>query len=263
MQVDKKDGINREFWESELELSIDEPLARARDPDHRKAWIDSRTGRQINVLCRCLGVAATPKPRARKASLQDGDGDLVAYYLVDCFARHKGKFAITDLALAVLDGEVLELCQGKDEDTFDTRALLFALYHANPDNLRLLFHLDKIHKSGFARMALKQKVRKPKESFEDFLQPKKAAEVLHAFDRAKRDNRPSQLKNIVRHNHHHLVFIRRPERPQQHLVRQGNHSSVRQSPQPRPCCVSELNPHSVLSSRIRPVVLWGFQAKGA
>ena len=70
-------------------------------------------------------------------------------------------------------------------------------------------------------MALKHKMRRPKASFEEFLQPKKAAEVLRAFDRGKRDNRPNELKNILRHNHHHLVFIRRPERPQ-HIIREGS-----------------------------------------
>ncbi len=213
MPADTSAGINRGFWEDELELSVDEPLARAGSPDHMRAWIASRTGRQVNVLCRCLGIAAAQKPRARKASLQDCNGGLVPYYLVDCFARHKGRFAITDLALAVLDEDILELCQGKDEDTFDKWALLYGLYRADPENLRMLFHLDKIHKSGFARMALKQKVRQPKENFEAFLQPAKASEVLEAYDRAKRDHRPSQLKNVVRHDHHHLVFIRRPERP--------------------------------------------------
>jgi hypothetical protein len=205
--------ITRDFWENELELSIQESLRHAEDPEELRAWVDCRNGRQLDVLCRILNLAAA-RIKDKRAALASCDGQLATFYLTDQFARHKGKFAIADLAVARLDAEVVALCRLKDEEEYDTRALLYALVAADPQHLRTVFHLDKIHKSGFARMALKQKVRQPEAPFERFLKPKQAEQILRDYDRQKRDQRQSQLKNIVRHHHHHLVFIRRPERPQ-------------------------------------------------
>lgn len=205
--------ITRDFWENELELDIEDPLRRAGDPDELRAWVDCRTGRQLDVLCRVLGLRAA-RIKDKRAALGSCDGQLATFYLTDHFARHRGKFAVADLAAARLDAEIVGLCRVNDEDEFDTRALLYALIAADPEHLRTVFHLDKIHKSGFARMSLKQKVRQPDASFEKFLRPKQAEQILKDYDRQKRDQRRSQLKNIVRHHHHHLVFIRRPERPQ-------------------------------------------------
>lgn len=207
------------FWQDELELDV-EALLRDVEATGFGDWVASRTGRQLRVLCRVLNlVDDESRIKDLRAAATSCDGKLVSFFLTDHFARRKGRFAVADLAVSVLDPAILELCRVNDE-AFDTNALLYALLHNDPENLRKLFHLDKIHKSGFARMALKQKIRQPRGTFEEYLQPSEAQRVLEAFDTAKRDRRQSQLKNIVRHNHHHLVFIRRPERPQ-HIVRDG------------------------------------------
>jgi len=213
-------GVGRDFWENELELNIDGALRRLEDPDELRVWIGSRTGRQLDVLCRALGLTGVARIKDKRAALARCDGRLTPFYVSDHFARRKGRFAVTDLAGNLLPAEVVELCRGKDEESYDTKALLYALLHANPEHLKTLFHLEKIHKSGFARMALKQKVRQPDTPFEKFLTRKQAEQVLKDFDRQKRDQRESQLKNIIRHHHHHLVFIRRPER-EQYIMREG------------------------------------------
>jgi hypothetical protein len=69
-------------------------------------------------------------------------------------------------------------------------------------------------------MVLRQKVRQPDTKFVNFLTTQKAKAVLEAFDRKRRDRRQSQLKDIIQHNHHHLVFVRRPERQQ--YIMQGD-----------------------------------------
>lgn len=210
----------QEFWENELELSINGVLRRLEDPDELQAWIGSRTGRQLDVLCHALNLAKDTRVKDKRAALATSNGQLTSFYLTDYFARRKGHFAIADFATAVLDRGVIALCRGKDGETLDTRALLYALLDADPEYLRTLFHLEKIHKSGFARMELKQKVRQPDTPFETFLTTQQAEQVLKEFDRQKRDQRQCQLKNIVRHHHHHLVFIRRPGR-QQYIMRNG------------------------------------------
>lgn len=213
-------SIVRDLWENELELSVDDALRRIEEPGAMQAWIAGLTGRQLDVLCRILHFTDATRIADKRASLASCNGELIPFYLTDQFSRRKGSFAITDLAATVLPADVIDRCRCKDDETFDTKALLYAMLHADPENLKRLFHLDKIHKSGFARMALKQKVRQPDTSFEQFLQRKKVQQVLEAFDRQKRDQRQSQLKNVIRHHHHHLVFIRRPER-QQYILRDG------------------------------------------
>lgn len=214
-------SISRGLWESELELPIGAALKQfEEDPTRLSSWVASRTGRQLDVLCLVLSIDDAAKTKDKRDALAKCNGALTPFYLTDQFARRKGKFAVADLASSVLEPQVLDLCKGSDQETFDTLALLYALLHASPEHLKTLFHLDKIHKSGFARMALKQKTRQPGTSFETFLTQKQAKQILEAFDKQRRDQRQSQLKNVFRHNHHHLVFIRRPERPQ-HIISDG------------------------------------------
>jgi hypothetical protein len=210
----------REFWENELEMSIDGALSRLDHPDEISGWVATRTGRQLDVLCRVLDLSDATRIKDKRAALAGCNGQLTPFYLTDQFARRKGRFAVADLAASLLPADVVELCRGKEEETYDTKALLYALLRVDPEHFKTLFHLDKIHKSGFARMTLKQKVRQPDTPFEKFLTRKQAAQVLKSFDRQKRDQRESQLKNIIQHHHHHLVFIRRPER-EQYILRDG------------------------------------------
>lgn len=214
------ESVDLDLWENELEVSIDGDLRRLEGTEVMKAWVESRTGRQLDVLCRALELTDAARIKDKRAALAGCDGQLTPFYLTDLFARRKGKFAVADLAASVLPPEIIDLCRCRDGESFDTKALLYALLHASPEHLKTLFHLDKIHKSGFARMSLKQKVRRPKTSFEEFLKFKMAQTVLATFDKQKRDQRSSQMKNVLRHNHHHLIFIRRPER-EQHIIREG------------------------------------------
>lgn len=158
------------------------------------------------------GLDGADSVRSKKDSLRSCDDELLPYLLVDQFAKYNSKIATMDFAKGVLADEVLETCR-KNEEDYDTTPLLFAIYHNSWSDLRLVFHLDKIHKSGFARMKLKDMVRRPRRNFEEFLQPETVREILDAFDKAKGDGRTSEFKNVVIHNGHHLVFIRRAERP--------------------------------------------------
>lgn len=169
--------------------------------------------RQTNVLCANLGIDGTDSIRQKKNALQSpSSAGLLPYLLVDQFAKYKSKVATVDFAKGVLTGDILETCRIKD-DEFDKTALLFSIYCRRSTDLRLLFHLDKIHKTGFARMKLKEKARRPKESFQDFLVPKTVKGILAGFDKSKGDGRTSELKDVVVYDGHYLVFIRRAERP--------------------------------------------------
>ena len=151
----------REFWEDDLETALEPLLARARRNGAMDEWIGKRTGRQVNVLCANLGTDGTVSVREKKNVLRStSDDDLVPYLLVDQFAKFKSKVATIDFAKGVLTEDTLKTCRIQD-DEFDKTALLFAIYHRRPEDLRVVFHLDKIHKSGFARMKLRETARRP------------------------------------------------------------------------------------------------------
>jgi len=209
-----------EFWENDLEMATERLRGKAAEDGFLDEWVGARTGRQAGVLCRNLGLGGTGSTRTQKELLRSCNGDLLPYVLVEHFAKYKSKVATTDLARGVLADDVLGTCRVKEDD-FDKTALLFAIYNAGWANLRLVFHLDKIHKSGFARMRLKQDVRHPDQPFGEFLQPETVARVLADFDRAGADGRQSELKDIVAHDGRRLVFIRRSERPD--LILQSTH----------------------------------------
>ena len=173
----------------------------------------------MNVTFDCLGLAAGQSARRKKQVLRPDNPDLQPFVLVEQFAKFKSKVAVADLAQGLLPQSVLDACRIGAED-FDKVAILFAMYHRRWQDLRLVFHLDKIHKTGFARMRLRESVRRPKKALRDFLQLDAVQDILVAFDKAKGDGRTSELKDVVVHDGRHLVFIRRAERPD-HILHAG------------------------------------------
>ena len=200
------------FWENELEMATERLRVRAEEDGFIDDWIGRRTGRQVRVLCRNLGLDGATSVKKQKEALRSCESELLPYVLVGEFAKYKSRVATADFAGGVLPDDVLEVCRINDE-RFDKTALLFAIYHQRWSDLRLVFHLDKIHKSGFARMKLKESVRHPTQPFGDFLQPQTVREILEAFDKARGDGRTSEFKDVVAYDDRHLVFIRRAERP--------------------------------------------------
>lgn len=204
------------FWEDDLELPREHLLRQMDGDGYVDAWINKRTGRQLGVLRSALGLDGDASTRKLKAQVRESNGDLRDFVLVERFSQFKSKVAIIDFAGRVLPAEVVESCRISDT-AFDTTALLFAIYKQRWSDLRLVFHLDKIHKVGFARMKLKGKMRCPRQAFRDFLTSKRVSEELVRFDKTRRDGRGSELTAAIPLVESDLVFIRRPNRPN-HLV---------------------------------------------
>ncbi len=151
-----KDGseatmTTNEFWENELEMGLEPILPVIKEPGYMEAWLSRLTGRQVNVLRSIIGASGKASARKGKDDLRSFPDELIPYVLVDNFAKYKSKAAVFDFAKGTLKQEILDTCEVKDGE-YDKTALLFALYHLTPKNLRLIFHLDKVHKTGFARM---------------------------------------------------------------------------------------------------------------
>ena len=211
--LEEEGSAAREFWEDDLEMSFERVLLDVRRNGSVDEWIGRRTGRQINILCANLGIDGSGSVRQKKTLLRTTDHtDFLPYLLVDEFSKFKSNIATVEFAGGVLTEDTLNTCRIKD-DEFDKTALLFAIFHKQPTDLRLVYHLDKIHKSGFARMTLRQTARQPSQPFQDFLQPSIVTETLAHFDAAKRDGRTSEFKDVVAHGDSQLVFVRRAERP--------------------------------------------------
>jgi len=219
-----EESFDRQFWEDELEMPLVRLLEVTENKRMMMGWASRLDGRQSAVLCRCLGEPGLEKLKEQQRFLQDNWRRLRDYHLVDAFAYRKSKVAIQDVALAadVLSKPALDACElGSGE--YDPKALLFALYGQSPDHLRLVFHLDKVHKSGFARMRLQQAPRAPKHSFREFATPQAIGDLLDEHDSSLRDHRRCELKRIhtVRDGEHVLIFVRRPYRNRHILSEDG------------------------------------------
>ena len=73
-----------------------------------------------------------------------------------------------------------------------------------------MFHLDKLHKVGFARMRLPQPPRRPSRRFKDFLASGEVLAVLRQFDADQRDRHTSEFQQVIELRDAEVVFIRRP-----------------------------------------------------
>jgi len=209
---------DKTFWEDDLEMGFDHILTAARQEGYVDGWIDKRNGREVGIILTALGIDDAGSTRRKKEVLRScTEQELLPFILVTHFAMYKSKVAVIDFASRALDDEVLERCR-KGEEDFDKTALLLAIYSHNWKDLRLVFHLDKIHKTGFARMVQRRAVRRPEMAFGEFLQPDTVAKILERFDGTRGDGLTSQLKEVLSHDDRHLVFIRRAYRPD-HLLR--------------------------------------------
>lgn len=211
LATDNFQPVSRDFWENDLQMDLDPWLARAADDSHMRRWINGLNKRCLGILQTSLGLNAGGKLQEQRDELLSCDGHITPYFLVDRFAYKRSKFATADYARSVLPDEIADACKVGD-DNYDTTALLLALFQIDPNHLITVFHLEKVHTTGFARMKLKGNARKPNTTFKQFLTPPVVQQALARFDTDHSDGRTSEFKNIVDHAGHHLVFIRREEK---------------------------------------------------
>jgi len=204
-------AVDHDFWENDLQMCLEPWLKSAADTSYMRKWIGDLNKRQLRILCDHLGLDGDAKLEQQRDSLVSCNGQLTPYFLVERFHYRRSKFAIADHAATVLPRDTVDACRA-GEDDFDTLALLFALYRRDPKHLKTVYHLEKVHSTGFARMKLKGKARKPdNKTFREFLTNKVLGTMLAQFDAHKNDGRTSELMNIVSDADHPVVFIRREE----------------------------------------------------
>ena len=207
------------FWEQTLELAVSGVIEHAQSDAFMDAWINDRTGPQAIMLRHLLALPPAVSIRARKPALHDHKDALRPFVPVQEFAAHKHRAAVLDFARRRLPEEVIALAQ-ISEDKHDSAALIYALYQRDWSDLGLLFQIDKIHKSGFARMVLTDQPRRSPQGFADFVAGPAIAAVLADYDRRDPDGRVSELRGVLADGESTLLFIRRPER-REHIIRGG------------------------------------------
>ena len=203
------DGVARDYWEDQLQMCIDPWLQNAANPEYMRRWLGDLNKRHLRMLCEYLGVDGDTKLEEQRESLLACNGRLTPYYLVERFAYRRSRFAVSDYAATILAKPIFDMC--RSGETFDTFALLLALYHKSPEHLRTVYHLEKVHSTGFARMKIEGRARKPKKSFNEFLTHPFLKRLLAQFDAHRDDGRASELMNIVPDTDHPVAFVRREE----------------------------------------------------
>jgi hypothetical protein len=202
----------QQFWENDLEIGCESVLVQTNKKGFMENWIGHRNGRQIEIIGERLGLNNQISTRKKKSVLQADDPRLLPYLLVQEFAKFKASGAVVQWAEQVLPPTMLDKCRIGD-DGYDTLAMCFALFQHDPQGLLPILHLDRIYKSGFARMKMKNNLLRPKQPFDKFLTSELVRDVLAAYDQSQDDGRASEFKNIFAEDDRIFVFVRRCERP--------------------------------------------------
>jgi len=145
--------INEEYWGDRLEVSTARVVESHCRDDEMRRWIATLTPRCRAVLAEHFGLAPTDD---LKAVLFARRAELLPFLLVDVAMEGKRGCAIEQLARAKLPPEAVAASEKPTlvdgVTSYDRRALLWRLYLADPANLELVFHLDRLQRKGFARM---------------------------------------------------------------------------------------------------------------
>jgi hypothetical protein len=89
----------REFWEDDLEMSIEHVLAEADSDEFMGNWLDKRTGPQVRMLRHLIHLAPDVSVQAGRTELQERLDDLRRFVPCAQFAKNKLTQAIIDFAL--------------------------------------------------------------------------------------------------------------------------------------------------------------------
>lgn len=189
----------------------------ARAPGFFSAWLKQRNARQVGVLSYLLNISPEISARERRKALLEHETELLPFVPAAEFAMRKSMHATLDVASRCLSVEELDIaCDSHDK--YDTTALIFAILYRSWGELETVFHLDKLHKVGFARMRLSKPPRRPPNKFSEFLKSGALRALLERFDAEQRDRHVSELLKVIELKDSQLVFIRRPHQKEHILV---------------------------------------------
>ena len=206
-----------DFWEDKLETRAAELWLASQRPNFINRWIKKRSQTEISVLRTLVGLPIDANAKGRVQELLRYADDLRHFVPVVAFGFYKSMLATLEVAEGCVSENLRRLAERSD-GTYDTTALLFAIYDHSPEELERVFLLDKLHRVGLAPMKLRRVPRRPARSLLAFLNSNELEEVLERFDEEQRDDRRCTLRRVLDRDGGYLVFIRRPHRPTHQLV---------------------------------------------
>lgn len=153
--LESRGEIDEQYWGDRLEVSTDVVRERLDEESMCEAWVRQLSPRCRAILLEHLGIAPDlPVGEARDALLEQRD-HLLPFLLADAFIAGKRTQALVDVAHVHLSPAQLASCQVGEAQAWDRTALLWRLYLTNPESLEIVFHLDRTHRKGFARLVLR------------------------------------------------------------------------------------------------------------
>ncbi len=209
------------FWTDELEWPAPATLRNYDDDESREHWVTKLSGRQLDVLCEHFGFTEVTSHQ-RKPAIIGMLEQLDPFIVIRAFGSSVNRHAARDVARRMLPKAVFDACVIKDDEgTYDTTALLFALFLQDHRNLRTAFHMTKVQKHSFARMQIGNPPARPGKSMQDWLTTHRVTRILKAVDMERSDGMPSELREIVSWDGSVFVFIRRGI-GQRHVINDDN-----------------------------------------
>jgi len=205
-----KEPLDREYWQNQLEVPLGEVTARTEEPAFFSTWVEQMGPACRRVLARELGLPPSVPPSSLQKTALRFRSRLVPLALVDAAMAGKRRSAILEVARAVLGADDFE--EARAGAGHDRRALGWALFLRGAANLLRVFHIDRIHRRGVARLALAERPASPAPSRPDTFCRERVAEVLAESQRERGlvalDPRPETLTT----SEQHVAFFRWPRK---------------------------------------------------
>ncbi len=223
---------SRDFWENNLEMPISSLLKDFQNPILRESWLNSLSGRQLNVIfnhcfqdkqngqlfkdCELWKCDYLSTQQKRKMLINISES-LFHYYLINCFSRAKLETTVVEVAQSVLAQDLLKsfLLQN---NKYDRKSLLFILFVTNHNLLKQIFCFNQVHKKGFLPFVLKNPPRQKTTSFKDFLSEDIIQTILNQHDLSENDSFESQFQELFYCQDSIYLFIRRASKDEDLLM---------------------------------------------
>jgi hypothetical protein len=204
--------IDRAFWQNRLEVGVDQVEARLANAREMALWAGRLGPRRRAVLAEQMGMAVPLERQVLAYQLPNWLGKLAPFVFCDEFARNKLAHAVLEIARHRLSAAEIAACQVNDDGEYEKEALLWRLYRRDPANLELVFHLEKIHRKGFAPMRLREPLP-ANDQTADALTTELVQEVLDAYEAQTQSGRDSLCAAVLENGGNRLVFIKRELQP--------------------------------------------------
>ena len=207
--------VDEEYWGDRLEVGTELVVQQYGRDAHMRRWIAAMNPRCRAVVVEHLGLEPDDDFRAaafaRRAEL------LPFLLLVDEVMEGKRACSIEQVARGRLSPEALAASQRPTLvpglTSYDRRALMWRLYLADPTNLELVFHFDRLQRKGVARMVAGGAPPINGTKPGDFLTLPTLQRLLDGFETEQDTMRQSHCAAVLNGDGHYRVFIKRDTSP--------------------------------------------------